>query len=304
MDFVSRMTSLIPAQLPDDATPPDLAVQSLGSGSSGNAFLIQAAGTTLLLDCGVGIRTITRALRERDLRLDDLDAVLVTHEHGDHIRSLSCVIGKNVPIVSTAGTRRRANIPPPQWEQISPKRPLAVGPVTVWSITVSHDAAEPCGYLVEAAGRRVSVFTDLGCWHERLVDPIRVSDLIVLESNHDDDLLWGGPYPAHLKRRVASAVGHLSNADCAASLATALRDGSAPPEIWLAHLSETNNEPMTARQATLGALEAVGLALDVTPLPRRSPGPIWTPSTARNAQDWNPAPPPALLTQLTMDAMF
>ncbi|MEJ7902155.1 MAG: MBL fold metallo-hydrolase, partial [Thermomicrobiales bacterium] len=80
--------------------------------------------------------------------------------------------------------------------------------------------AEPCGYLIEAGGWRVSIFTDLGCWHERLADPIRASDLIVLESNHDHDLLWRGPYPAHLKRRVGSVVGHLSNGDCAASLAT------------------------------------------------------------------------------------
>ncbi|MEJ7902156.1 MAG: MBL fold metallo-hydrolase, partial [Thermomicrobiales bacterium] len=91
------MTFLNPVQPPHDPITPELSVQSLGSGSSGNAFLIQAAGTTLLLDCGVGIRTMTKALHERDLRLDDLGAVLVTHEHGDHIRSLSCVIGKDVP---------------------------------------------------------------------------------------------------------------------------------------------------------------------------------------------------------------
>ena len=298
------MTARIPPFLSPNAIDPDVSVQSLGSGSSGNAFLIQAAGTTLLLDCGVGIRTMTKALRERDLRLDDLGAVLITHEHGDHIRSLTCVIGKDVPIVSTAGTRRRANIPPPQWEQIGPNVPLTVGPVTVWAIMVSHDAAEPCGYLIEAAGSRVSIFTDLGCWHERLVDPIQASDLIVLESNHDHDMLWRGPYPAHLKRRVASAVGHLSNADCASSLATALGGGANPPEIWLAHLSETNNDPVMARQATVQALEDVGLTLDVTPLPRRSPGPIWTPSQARSMQAWSRGRRPVPPTQLSMEAMF
>jgi len=298
------MTARIPPSLSPNAIDPDVSVQSLGSGSSGNAFLIQAAGTTLLLDCGVGIRTMTKALRERDLRLDDLGAVLITHEHGDHIRSLTCVIGKDVPIVSTAGTRRRANIPPPQWEQIGPNVPLAIGPVTVWAIMVSHDAAEPCGYLIESAGSRVSIFTDLGCWHERLVDPIQASDLIVLESNHDHDMLWRGPYPAHLKRRVASPVGHLSNADCASSLATVLRGGANPPEIWLAHLSETNNDPVMARLATVQALENAGLTLDVTPLPRRSPGPIWTPSGSRHPLAWNPVPSPVLPAQLTMDAMF
>lgn len=298
------MTARNLAHLPPGAIAPDVSVQSLGSGSSGNAFLIQAAGTTLLLDCGVGIRTLNRALRERELRLEDLGAVLITHEHGDHIRSLACVIGKDVPIVSTAGTRRRANIPPPQWEQIGPNVPLAIGLVTVWAIMVSHDAAEPCGYLIEAAGSRVSIFTDLGSWHERLVDPIQASDLIVLESNHDHDLLWRGPYPTHLKRRVASPVGHLSNADCSLSLATALRGGSQPPGIWLAHLSETNNDPVLARQATVQALEDAGLTLDVTPLPRRSPGPIWTPAGSPHPRPWNPAPSLVLPAQLTMDALL
>ncbi len=304
MDLLPCMTAPDPAHLPFDTITPELSVQSLGSGSSGNAFLLQAAGTTLLLDCGVGIRTMTSALRERDLRLDDLGAVLVTHEHSDHIRSLACVVGKDVPIVSTAGTRRRANIPPPQWEQIGPGRPLAIGPFTVWAILVSHDAAEPCGYVIEAAGNRVSIFTDLGSWHERLADPIQASDLIVLESNHDHDLLMRGPYPAHLKRRVASPVGHLANADCASALATALRTTSAPPEIWLAHLSETNNDPALAQRETAQALRETGLDVDVTPLPRRSPGPIWLPAEGRTVTVWRPAPPVPPVLQLNMDALL
>jgi len=292
---------------PIDASQPDaqaVTVQSLGSGSSGNAFLITTPETTLLLDCGVGIRMLTRALRERNLRVDDLGAVLVTHEHSDHIRSLACVTGKDVPVVSTAGTRRRANIPPPQWEQIGPGRPLQVGSLTVWAITVSHDAAEPCGYLIEAAGTRVSIFTDLGCWHERLADPIRASDLVVLESNHDHDMLWRGPYPAHLKRRVASAVGHLSNAECASSLAATLRGSSHAPEIWLAHLSETNNDPVVAQQETELGLTGAGLSLAVTPLPRRSAGPVWSSVGGQAGAAWQPAPPVWPATQLSMEAMF
>jgi phosphoribosyl 1,2-cyclic phosphodiesterase len=304
MDLEPRMHSHILSHPTGPIAARAVSVQSLGSGSSGNAFLIRTADTTLLLDCGVGIRTLTRALREHEQRLDDLGAVLVTHEHGDHIRSLSCVMGRDVPIVSTAGTRRRANIPPPQWEQIGPGRPLEIGGVSVWAITVSHDAAEPCGYLIDAAGTRVSIFTDLGSWHERLADPIRASDLIVLESNHDHDMLWRGPYPAHLKRRVSSPVGHLSNADCAASLAAELRATSHEPEIWLAHLSETNNDPLVAQQETVSALGEHGLALAVTALPRRSPGPVWHSSGDRTPTAWRPAPPSPPVTQLNMDAMF
>jgi phosphoribosyl 1,2-cyclic phosphodiesterase len=288
---------------PADGSNADaVSVQSLGSGSSGNAFLIQTADTSLLLDCGVGIRTMARALKERGQRLDDLDAVLVTHEHSDHIRTLSCVIGKDVPIISTAGTRRRANIPPPQWEQIGYDMPVSIRSTNVWAIMVKHDAAEPCGYLVETPTTRISVFTDLGSWHDRLVEPVLASDLVVLESNHDQDMLLRGPYPAYLKRRVASPVGHLSNADCAASLASTLGQESHQPDIWLAHLSETNNEPEIARDETHRALNDVGLFLNVTPLPRKTPGPVWTSTGTRDDQPWKPVPKVPASLQLSLDA--
>jgi len=289
---------------PESQPVPNVSVQSLGSGSSGNAFLIQAGDSTVMLDCGVGIRTVTRALKDRGLRLDTLDAILVTHEHSDHIRTLSCVYGQDVPIVSTIGTRRRANIPPPQWEEITFARPVVVGGLTVWAIMVKHDAAEPCGYLIETAETRISVFTDLGSWHDRLIDPITASDLVVLESNHDLEMLMRGPYPVHLKRRVASAVGHLSNEDCAASLAATIGAGNRRPDIWLAHLSETNNAPALARQATVDALNAQGLDLAVTALPRREPGPIWSPARTRQDGQWQPRPviPPSL--QLSFDNLM
>jgi phosphoribosyl 1,2-cyclic phosphodiesterase len=276
-------------------------VQSLGSGSSGNAFLIATGDTSILLDCGVGIRTITRALKERNLTVGGLDAVLVTHEHTDHIRTLSCAVDRNVPIVSTAGTRRRASIPPPLWEEITFARPLRIGTVTVWAIMVSHDAAEPCGYLIETADTRISIFTDLGTWHERLASPIAASDLVVLESNHDTEMLRTGPYPIHLKRRVASAVGHLSNADCATALAGTLAPDRSRPEIWLAHLSQTNNTPEMAAGTTVDALRECGLDLAVTALPRTAPGPVWMRRRMRDAESWAPTPRIPASLQLSFD---
>lgn len=285
---------------------PSISVQSLGSGSSGNAFLVTTDRTNLMIDFGVGIRSIRRALKERDLTTNDLDAVLVTHEHSDHIRTLSYITGTEVPIVSTLGTCRRGNIPPPQWEQIEYHRPLTIGDVTVWAIMVKHDAAEPCGYLLETSGARVSIFTDLGSWHDRLVAPIAASDLVVLESNHDVEMLRRGPYPAHLKRRVASDAGHLSNEVCGTSLASTLGDGRAEPDIWLAHLSDTNNAPHVAETETRLALEARDVSLPVLALPRTEPGPIWVPKSARvNARSWSPDPPtPPASTQLSMDGLF
>jgi phosphoribosyl 1,2-cyclic phosphodiesterase len=290
--------------LPPLPAAPPVSVQSLGSGSSGNAFLVTAGTTTLMLDCGVGIRTIRQALKSRNLAIGNLSGVLVTHEHTDHIRNLSCVTGSDVPIISTLGTARRGNIPPPQWERIEFHRPLQVGAITVWAIMVKHDAAEPCGYLLEMPGATVSIFTDLGSWHDRLASPIASSDLIVLESNHDLDMLQRGPYPMHLKRRVASDAGHLSNADCGASLAATLHAGQRLPDLWLAHLSETNNEPFLAEQTTRDAFARRDLEVSVVALPRTTPGPIWSPRQPRPAGGWRPTPPNTASRQLSFERLL
>jgi phosphoribosyl 1,2-cyclic phosphodiesterase len=281
-------------------------VQSLGSGSSGNAFLVTSGETSLMLDCGVGIRTIRKGLSERGLTVDDLDAVLITHEHTDHIRTISCVTGTDVPIVSTLGTCRRGNIPPPQWERIEYHRSLQIGEIAVWAVMVKHDAAEPCGYLLETPTARISIFTDLGSWHDRLAEPIGASDLVVLESNHDLEMLQRGPYPMHLKRRVASDAGHLSNELCATSLASTLATAARDPEIWLAHLSNTNNQPNIAERETREALEERGVGSQVIALPRTSPGPLWSPvsSNRRNAPAWTPAAPKLPVRQLGIDAVL
>lgn len=296
--FPSDMTGSTPS------LQPSTTVQSLGSGSSGNGFLVSSGSTTLMLDCGVGIRTIQRTLKARGLLPRDLDAVLITHEHTDHIRNLSCVTGTDVPIISTLGTARRGNIPPPQWERIEFHRPLMVGEITVWAIMVSHDAAEPCGYLLEMPGATVSIFTDLGTWHDRLASPIASSDLVVLESNHDVEMLRRGPYPVHLKRRVASDAGHLSNTDCATSLAATLRTSTRRPEIWLAHLSETNNRPDLAEQETRMAIAHSDLDLAVTALPRTSPGPVWMPTRAAGGRGWRPALLQGESHQLSLESLL
>ncbi|HYI24175.1 MAG TPA: MBL fold metallo-hydrolase, partial [Thermomicrobiales bacterium] len=276
-------------------------VQSLGSGSSGNAFILEYRNQTLLLDCGVGIRTLTRALRERHRRLDDLDAILITHEHGDHICTLPRLAGLDVPVVATAGTKKHLPIPDAQWQPIATHQSVEIAGITVWAIAVDHDAVEPCGYLIEAGATRVSIFTDLGCWHDRLAEPILASDLIVLEANHDLDMLRHGPYPMHLKRRVASTKGHLSNTDAGSSLAATLRHAATSPSIWLAHLSDTNNTPVMAHGTVVGALLDAGVGAPVTPLPRRVPGPIWTGAGATRTDAWQPLTVPPSVAQLSLD---
>lgn len=239
-------------------------VTSLASGSSGNALAIEHEGRTILVDCGCTPRRLSQLLREAAVHLDSLAAVLVTHEHTDHVVGVNAIPrALDLPLMMSPGTR--AAQPHFNGEPVFRGRPIIeqpvgstrdVGPFQVTSFPVSHDGAEVCGYLIAAGGRRVAVFTDLGVAEPHLHEPLAQADLIVIESNHDEQLLWRGPYPMRLKHRVASDRGHLSNAACAHLLCEVLpRQGR---EIWLAHLSRTNNRAQIARTAVANTLHVQG----------------------------------------------
>ncbi|HEU0164267.1 MAG TPA: MBL fold metallo-hydrolase, partial [Thermomicrobiales bacterium] len=189
----------------------EVSVQSLGSGSSGNAFLVRRGHRTLLVDCGVGIRTIQREMRAFGGNPAQLDGILLTHEHIDHVRTLPKVLDAGMPVIATNGTAGMADIAPDQHLAIDGDAPIEIAGFTIWAFGVRHDAVQPCGYLIETPETRITILTDLGSWQEHLAEPIAASDLIVLEANHDEEMLRRGPYPMHLKRRVASEIGHLSN---------------------------------------------------------------------------------------------
>ncbi len=243
-------------------------VHSFGSGSSGNAFVIAAADGALLVDCGIQSRELQSGLRALGRPLPTVDAVLVSHEHIDHVRALPAVARSHVRIVATAGTARACGIPLERVSIAQAGVGQRIGAFAVTPIAVSHDAAEPCGYHVDHPAGRVLIVTDLGVGDPALHDPIRDADLIVLEANHDEAMLRAGPYPARLKRRVLSAVGHLSNRACGELLASALAGRPRPAMIWLAHLSATNNRPDLAAAAVVARLAQADLAVDVVPLPR------------------------------------
>lgn len=276
--------------------PHGVSIQSLGSGSSGNAFLITTNTDVVLLDAGVGIRTITSAMRARQIALHDLETICITHEHSDHVRTLPKVLHAGAALYATDGTAIRSRIPRDQHIRAIADDPIRAGGVTIWPLPVAHDATEPCGFMIEFPDdTRATILTDLGSWNDSLKDFVRASDLIVLEANHDEEMLRNGPYPAYLKRRVASNVGHLSNRHCGIALGNALHGTTHQPEIWLAHLSEQNNRPGLAETTVRAALTARDLDLAVTALPRTSPGHIWTPK-ARTA------PQPAFMRTLVARA--
>jgi phosphoribosyl 1,2-cyclic phosphodiesterase len=258
-----------------------LAVTSLGSGSSGNALLVRTEKAILLVDCGIGVRRLQRALASVGLAMADIDAVLISHEHSDHIQDLPRFVQRGTAILSTRGSARAANVPTGLWEETRGQLPVRLTDLEVVAIPVSHDAAEPCGFLIRSAAGSVTVVTDLGCPSPAAAEAIAESRLVVLEANHDEALLRRGPYPQRLQRRILSDSGHLSNAGCAELLARAIRGSTQPPTVWLAHLSETNNRPNLAKQTVQRRLAQVGMRLDLHTLPRREINETWTPDAAK-----------------------
>jgi phosphoribosyl 1,2-cyclic phosphodiesterase len=259
-------------------------VTSLGSGSSGNALLVRTGGATLLVDCGVGVRGMTRHFVAAGLDISQVDAVLLSHEHSDHVRELPRFNAQNTAIFSTRGTAIATRIPLNRWEAVNLRAPRTIADVEVLAIPVTHDASEPCGFLIRTRSGTVTVLTDLGCRSGPAAEAIAESDLVVLEANHDEALLRRGPYPRHLQRRILSDAGHLSNVDCAELLATALQGARRLPSIWLAHMSETNNRPHLAVKTVAQRLARSGLSAEILALPRRESSRTWRPEDPRQSR--------------------
>lgn len=225
-------------------------VTSLASGSSGNAILIRADDRYLLVDAGIGQRILMPALKRHGVERGSLCAVLLTHEHDDHLKGAPAVPPRmNAPIVANRATLEAAalRVELSNTCELPTGSEQQYGPFLVRSFSISHDAAEPVGYLVEVDGARITYATDVGCPNDALRSAMRKANLCVIESNHDVEWLRRGPYPPHMKARVASDHGHLSNRDAAGLIAERLeQDG--PACFWLAHLSQVNNSPAFARR--------------------------------------------------------
>lgn len=241
---------------------------SLASGSSGNALLVQHGSVSGLIDCGIGPNRLRSDLLAFGLRLADLSFVFITHEHIDHIRAVPALRKAGVPVVTGAGTAQAMGLGGNDWMRVKHGVRFECGGIEVSAVRTSHDAAEPLGAVVQLGELTLAVFTDMGEWDAVTVDAMSRADVIVVEANHNIEMLKRGPYPAHLKRRVLSPVGHLSNEDCGRLTETVRGRSGRNSRIYLAHLSETNNTPGQAVSdvASFGGWLADGL----TPLPRGS----------------------------------
>ena len=236
---------------PRQATVPrhPLRVSVLGSGSKGNAVVIEAGGRRLLIDAGFSCREIVRRLRAIGLEPEDVDALVLTHEHGDHVRGVARFCSKHpVPVYATAGTLSALSVRPESARLLRTCRsgePFEAAGFLVEVFSVPHDAREPVGVVVEdPGGARVGLVADLGCRSRLAWGRLQGVHALLLEANHDVEMLRNGPYPWSLKQRVAGRHGHLSNDDAAAGLPELHHDGLA--HVVLYHLSQINNLPALA----------------------------------------------------------
>ncbi|MEM7219464.1 MAG: MBL fold metallo-hydrolase [Pseudomonadota bacterium] len=240
---------------------------SLGSGSKGNATVVQLGGQTLLVDCGFSVRQVTQRMERLGLAPGDLDAVLITHEHADHVRGVEALAHRYaIPIYASHGTLKAAKFRLPA-NVINSHGSFDIGGVRVIPVAVPHDAREPTQFVFEAGGCRVGVLSDLGCVTPHVISHYRDCDLLMMESNHDPEMLRNGRYPPSLKRRVGGQLGHLSNAQAADLLGQV---GHAALRVVVGHVSEQNNSlanleatfaPFVGRLASLEiADQAAGVA--------------------------------------------
>ena len=231
---------------------------SLGSGSKGNCLVAEAAGSRVLLDCGLAPRETARRLDRLGLAPADIHAIVLTHEHDDHAgQAYAFAAQHGIAVHLTHGTRRAQEAAGKDaagvaLNEIRAGEPFEVGAIRVEPFTVPHDAREPVQYVLGDGARRLGVLTDLGAPTAHVEAKLSGCDALVLETNHDLQMLWGGGYPKWLKERIAGPFGHLDNAASGRLLAALER--SRLKHVIAAHLSQQNNTAQLARAALAAAL--------------------------------------------------
>ena len=237
-------------------------VASLGSGSRGNGTLIEDGDTCLLVDLGFSVRETVHRLERLDRLPSDINAVLVTHEHSDHIGGvLPFILRFDIPVFMTAGTRdsraftkicEKLGVFNPV-ECFSPHKPFTIGGITIEPVAVPHDASEPCQFVFSNSVHRVGLLTDTGYITPHVQRQFQNLDVLLLESNYDPEMLDSGPYPYRLKHRISGSQGHLSNAQAASLLAGI--DIRRLQHLVISHISEKNNLPGLVTSAITEVLD-------------------------------------------------
>lgn len=242
-------------------------IRVFASSSSGNCLLLSDGGTNILLDAGISMRRVEKALENFNLTMREIGGVLITHEHSDHISGLKMLVKHyDFPVYapSTVANHLRGLLPgiDERLTVIPVGQYFSVGSVKVLAFHTSHDTPESVGYRFEGSGS-FALATDTGCVTDEIYQGLLGAKAVLIESNHDEQMLCDGPYPVYLKRRILSGRGHLSNASCA-RLARALAENGTDT-IVLGHLSRQNNDPRLALNETENALSGCNTAIFCAP---------------------------------------
>lgn len=263
-----------------------LIFRCFASGSSGNCYYLGTAQSGILIDAGISARTIQKNLREMGLDFANIMGVIITHDHADHIRAVG-TLGEKVqlPIYSTRliheGINRNYGVQVKlrtSQRYIEKGVPFELNGMTINSFDISHDSSECVGYVIDYAGQRFMIATDCGEPNDEMEAYLRTANHIVIEANHDEQMLLNGPYPTYLKQRILSPKGHQSNTTCGTLLANNYHNGMR--NVFLCHLSQENNDPKLALETISDMLLDAGVVagedIFVTPLERLKPSPIYT----------------------------
>ncbi len=262
-----------------------LRFMSLGSGSSGNCYYIGTLSQGILIDAGIGIRTLKKRLQEAGLSLEQVWAVFITHDHIDHIKSVGALANKShIPVYATSEVHRGINRSYVIGDKVSTPyyivkgETVAIGEFEVTAFSVSHDGSDNVGYSVTYRNRRFTLATDLGYVCENAAEHIRKANYLVIEANYDEQMLETGHYPQYLKNRITSPTGHLSNLAAGQFLASCYQPHLS--HIYLCHLSKENNRPelayATVEQLLITKGIKIGTDVRLVALPRTEASPLFT----------------------------
>ena len=251
--FLSKAYGIISCTSMKGKTFMGLRFCSFASGSTGNCYLVRTDDTALLVDCGISGKRIVEALGSRGLDPRDISGVLITHEHTDHTQSIRVMSKKadNAGFYATRGTIKALSdrVPLERFTPIRRTDSFAIGDIEIRSFGLFHDASEPVGYSFTCDGRMLSIVTDTGIVTDGIYEAIKDSNALILEANHEVNILRAGPYPYELQQRILSDFGHLSNVTAGEVICRILDDRHDPddiPYVLLAHISRHNNTPYQA----------------------------------------------------------
>ena len=228
---------------------------NLASGSRGNCTIISSDRATVMVDDGLNIRTLSERAREANIDLRKIDAILITHEHTDHVKGVSALVKKySIPVYCHRESRKGLDAAvSPYVFDCDMDAPFEIGDICVTPFRLPHDSNYNLGYGLSDGRKKIAIATDLGYMNDAILDNLTDSDLVMLESNHDREMLRTGSYPFMLKQRIMGKNGHLSNDECAESIAKLAARGT--KHFVLSHLSQDTNTPELAFECTAKALE-------------------------------------------------